>query len=220
MYQNGGRRRARGVDLGLQYQFQTSFGTFTSLTQATYLDSFRQPVIAGGPPKELSNSGSFDSTDALLKWKAISRLGWDWRNLELVATCRFIDGFHEILFRDPSFPNGKKEHWVGQTWFFDVQATYDFVFAAPVESQPVAGYSKGPGKTVVGENNGTQNANYSRAGWKSFLNDTSITIGCNDVFGQDPPKAYGEFFTNPYGYPGSIYDSTGRFVYVSLTKKF
>ena len=40
-----------------------------------------------------------------------------------------------------------------------------------------------------------------------------VTIGCNDIFGQDPPKSIG-------GYPVFAYDPTGRFVYVSVTKKF
>ena len=52
-----------------------------------------------------------------------------------------------------------------------------------------------------------------------MLNDTSITIGCNNVFGQDPPKAYG-FGGSSTGYPGFIYDATGRFVYVTLRRKF
>ncbi|PYL62900.1 MAG: hypothetical protein DMF25_11380, partial [Verrucomicrobia bacterium] len=39
-YTNAGKENARGVDLGLQFQIQTRFGTFTSITQATYLDSF------------------------------------------------------------------------------------------------------------------------------------------------------------------------------------
>ena len=37
---NGGRQNARGVDFAIQYQLNTRFGTFTSLTRATYLDQF------------------------------------------------------------------------------------------------------------------------------------------------------------------------------------
>src|SRR6202023_1597559 len=37
---NGGKIRARGVDLGLQSQIQTPIGTFSSLTRTTYLDDF------------------------------------------------------------------------------------------------------------------------------------------------------------------------------------
>ena len=198
-FQNGGSERARGVDLSLQYQLQTPFGIFTSLTQATYIDSFRQAASPGAPALEVSNAAFGDSSDAYLKWKGISRLDWRWKGLDVVATVRYTDGFHEVIFRTQDFgipvPDGKKEHWVDAAWFFDAQATYDFALARPVETQPVAS-------------------------WKNWLNNTSITIGCNNVFGQDPPKAYGSMFTNPYGYPFFIYDGTGRFVYVSLKKKF
>ena len=39
------------------------------------------------------------------------------------------------------------------------------------------------------------------ASWKNLMNDTSLTIGCNNVFGQDPPKAYGGGGSGT-GYPG------------------
>ena len=227
-YQNGDAQLSRGVDIGLQYQWQTPWGTFTSLTQATYLDSLKGGI--GTSAFEQSNSAPLfsGSEDAALKWKGISRLDWAWKGLDIVATARYTAGFHEVLFRTADFgiplPDGKKEHWVDATWIFDVQATYDFVFTAPVESQPIAGYSKGSQEMTRGKDGKpvepTQTANYSMPCWKSLLNNTSITIGCNNVLGQDPPKAFGFFFGNSTGYPGSIYDATGRFVYVSLTKKF
>jgi outer membrane receptor protein involved in Fe transport len=46
-----------------------------------------------------------------------------------------------------------------------------------------------------------------------------FVIECNNVFGQDPPKAWGEG-GNWVGYPGFAYDGAGRFVYARLTKKF
>jgi iron complex outermembrane recepter protein len=227
-YQNGGTQTARGVDLGLQYSVPTSFGIFTSLTQATYLDSFLLAQTVNSPTVEVSNTGTFDSSDAYLKWKGISRFDWAWKHLDVVATVRFIDGFHEIIFRTMDtgipYPDGKKEHWVDGTWFFDAQATYDLKFIAPVEVQPVAGYSKGSQETVRGKDGkaveATQTANYAMPWWKNVFNNTSITIGCNNVFGQDPPQAYGGFRSSGFGYPASIYDATGRFVYISLTKKF
>jgi outer membrane receptor protein involved in Fe transport len=57
--------------------------------------------------------------------------------------------------------------------------------------------------------------------WKNLLNNTTITLGCNDVFGQDPPEQLGSFAaSNANDFPGAIYDNVGRFVYVELTKKF
>jgi iron complex outermembrane recepter protein len=227
-YQNNGGERARGIDIGLQYQWQTPWGVFTSLTQATYLDSFRLAFTQSAPALEVSNSALIIGDDAYLKWKGISRFDWAWKALDIVATVRYTAGFHEVLFKTQDvgtpLPDGKKEHWVDQTWYFDAQATYEFIFTAPVEPQPVAGYSKGSDQVRRGKNGNameaTQTANDSLPCWKTLLNNTSLTAGCNNVFGQDPPRAYGSLFINPFGYPGSIYDSTGRFVYVSLKKKF
>src|SRR5437762_1220720 len=52
-YQNSGSQKARGIDFGLQYQIQTRFGTFTSLTQATFLDSFQFAQLPGQAKVEL-----------------------------------------------------------------------------------------------------------------------------------------------------------------------
>ena len=55
--------------------------------------------------------------------------------------------------------------------------------------------------------------------WDHFLEGTIFTIGCNNVFDKDPPFSSGQG-GNAVGYPGFTYDSTGRFVYARLTKKF
>ena len=117
------------------------------------------------------------------------------------------------------FPDGKKEHWIHQTFFFDVQASYAFQFGAPVETVPVAGYSKSEkeaARAVENEAVGTlAGANVGVRFWRQWINNTTLTVGCNNVFGQDPPFA----FNSGVKYPGT-YDAVGRFVYVSLKKKF
>jgi iron complex outermembrane receptor protein len=176
---NSGSQKARGADFGIVYQLQTSFGTFTSTTQATFLDSFQFASTAGETELELRSSpvDGF-SEDAYLKWKGIQRLDWAWRGLGLAATATYRDGFHE-------FDVNGNEHWVRQTWFFDVQASYEFRFA-----------SAHPERT-----------------WQRLLDRTSVTVGCTNIFDHDPPRSVDNF-------PRYIYDPTGRFVYVGLTKKF
>jgi outer membrane receptor protein involved in Fe transport len=83
-----------------------------------------------------------------------------------------------------------------------------------VEALPASGNSKSSDETIRG------NEQRTIVRWKNWLSNTSITIGCNNVLGQAPPKAYGNRFGNPFGYPAAIYDPTGRFVYVTLRKKF
>lgn len=53
----------------------------------------------------------------------------------------------------------------------------------------------------------------------SYLRDTKLTLGALNVFNKAPPVAYGAG-NNSTGYPSFLYDSVGRYIYVSLSKKF
>jgi outer membrane receptor protein involved in Fe transport len=222
--QNFGSQEARGWDFGLYYQRPTPWGTFTSQTQVTYLDEFLFPqfIFAEFGPTSGNLAGRTTdpglSNEGWYKWKGTSSLDWTWKGFDLFTIVRFNDGFHEFT------PN-LHPHWVHQTWFFDAQLSYDFTALLPVEEQPVPGYSKSPKEVVRGKDGAplekavAQTSNYQRSVLDHLLRGTIITIGCNNVFGQDPPKAFGEG-GNAVGYPGFTYDATGRFVYGRLTKRF
>ncbi|CAN5465540.1 TonB-dependent receptor [soil metagenome] len=217
---NSGSIKANGIDFGLQYIYQTNWGTFTSLTNATWLNSFQFSNAPGVPEAEFAGNatGAFSADDGYLKWRGIHRLDWNWSGFDIIGTLRYTDGFHD---RKPD----SRVHYVSQLWTLDGQASYDFTFVAPVENQPVAGYSKDAKDMSLGkdgrpmETSVEQTSNYGLPIWQRILNGTTITVGCNNITGEDPPKAYG-FGGNSTGYPGFLYDATGRFVYVSLTKKF
>ena len=222
--ENLGSQEARGFDFGLYYQRPTQWGTFTSQTQVTYLDEFLFPqfIFAEFGPRPGNLAGRTTdpglSNEGWYKWKGQSSLEWNWKGFDLVTIVRFIDGFNEFT------PN-LHQHWVHQTWTFDGQLSYDFTALIPVEEQPVPGYAKSPKDFVRGKDGAplekavAQTSNYSRTVWDHLLRGTIITIGCNNIFGQDPPKAFGEG-GNGVGYPGFTYDATGRFVYGRLTKHF
>ena len=219
---NSGSINANGVDLGLQYVWPTSFGTFTSLTNVSYLNKFDLKTTPNSDTQHLAGvavasiAGTAD--DGYLRWRGNSSVDWSWNGWDVVSTVRYLDGFHELK------GNGLN-HWVSQTWFIDGQASYDFTFVPPVENTPVAGYSKDAkdmekakdGKSM--ESSTVQTVNVGLPWWKRSLNGTTVTIGCNDIFGTDPPAAYG-FGGNSTKYPGFLYDSTGRFVYFQIKKKF
>jgi hypothetical protein len=212
---NLGAQTARGLDFGLQYQRQTPWGTFTWLTQATYLYEFFFPQFAEGNLAGKTTDAGL-SQEGWYEWKANSRLDWTWHGFDIIGTVRFTDGFRE---QTPAL----REHWVNSTFIFDVQGSYNFTFVAPVENEQVPGYSKDAKDVARGKDGKAvetgQTANYAMPCWKNLINNTTITVGCNNVFGQDPPQAYGQG-GNSVGYPGFTYDATGRFVYVRLVKKF
>jgi hypothetical protein len=129
------------------------------------------------------------SDDAYLKWKGFSQPEWIWRGLDAAVTAHYFDGFHE-------FNANGNPHWVGQTWLFDLQASYEFWSNS---TQPRASWSE---------------RLHSRWGtWRNLLSGAKLTVGCNNVFDHDPPQPNNNF-------PRFIYDTSGRFIYFSLTKKF
>jgi iron complex outermembrane recepter protein len=230
---NGGKQDARGVDLELQYQIQTPVGTFTSLTRTTYLEDFvfafpgsKQAFhVAGRSNSDFIEGMFFGSTaggDGWMRWRGIENLDWTWKNWDLNWTVHYIGGFREEVF-NKKIDGFEILHYVKATWFTDASLSYSFIFTLPVESQPVAGYSKG-GSEVVTNKGGKAietTAAYSMRCWKTILNNTTFTVGVNNIFGEDPPHEIG-FESNDFlnKSPAFLYDNLGRFVYVRLIKKF
>jgi iron complex outermembrane recepter protein len=229
---NGGKQDARGVDLELQYQIQTPVGTFTSLTRTSYLEDFvfafpgaKQAFhVAGRSNSDFIEGVFFGSQlggDGWMRWRGIEFLDWTWKNWDLNWTVHYIGGFREEVLAK-QFDGIEKLHYVNATWFTDASLSYSFLFTPPVESQPVAGYSRG-GKEVIASKEGKQiesTAAYSMPCWKTILNNTTFTVGVNNIFGEDPPTEFGFEFGDPNEYPGFLYDNLGRFVYARLIKKF
>jgi hypothetical protein len=58
---------------------------------------------------------------------------------------------------------------------------------------------------------------HSEAG--QWLADTKVTLGARNLFDKAPPFASGNA-GNSTGYPSFLYTSEGRFLYVSLSRKF
>ena len=60
---------------------------------------------------------------------------------------------------------------------------------------------------------------HNEGGLGKYLKYTKLTVGGENLLDRNPPFSSG-FGSNAEGYPGFLYDSTGRFLYVQLSKKF
>jgi len=228
-YTNGGRVRANGVDLGLQYQMETAYGTFSLLSRWSYLNEFvvnypgqRPRQVAGSSSSEWyigSFFGDATNPQAWLKWRGDTTIDWTWHNWDMNWTWHFLDGYNEQLHAINLGDADNKRHFVHGTNYIDAQLSYTLIFTPPVEAAPVPGYSKG-GKEVVGKEKETPLAPYVMPCWKTILNNTTLTVGVQDIFDQSPPKAYSVDNGNSIGYPGGLYDNIGRFWYLRMIKKF
>jgi outer membrane receptor protein involved in Fe transport len=205
---NEASQKANGVDFGLQYQLPTSFGTFTSLTQVTYLNSFEVQRVAGGPTEQLAGvtTDPGASQEGYYRWRGNSRLDWAWKGFDIVGTVRLISGFIE---QDADLNTRN----VDRRWLFDIQASYDFGSLVSTTSENSPSYSKDAKASV------STSASSKMSFCDYLLKGTTFTVGVINLFDKDPPFSSGQG-GNATGYPGFTYDATGRFYYVRLSKKF
>ena len=104
----------------------------------------------------------------------------------------------------------------------DLIASYTFNLPPPAAAH-VPGLAKDGGRNVRMQDGKEKNvlpvstAEYNPCGWRAWLNGTTITLGMQNVFDEDPPFVAGAFENN---YDESLADIKGRFCYVQIKKKF
>jgi outer membrane receptor protein involved in Fe transport len=104
----------------------------------------------------------------------------------------------------------------------DLIASYTFNLPPPAPAE-VPGVAKDGGKNVKVKDGKEKDvvpvstAEYNPCGWRAWLNNTTITLGMQNVFDQDPPFVAGSFEN---GYDESLATIKGRFWYVQLKKRF
>ncbi len=221
---NLGRVIVEGLDYEAIYQLDTAmfgagnFGTVTFTLNGTYLSRFEFASSPGA--KEFDLTGSILSFGSLPHTRAYVSVFYDIAGFDAGATVHYIGQYDDA----PGTLNDGGSRKIREYTTLDILASYTFNLPQEVpEQQQVAGYSKDGGKNVRGKDGKDKNvmpvstATYSECGWRSWLNGTTITLGMNNVFDQDPPFAINTFEN---GYDESVADIKGRFWYVALKKRF
>ena len=104
----------------------------------------------------------------------------------------------------------------------DLIASYTFNLPPPAPA-PVPGFAKDGGKNFKMKDGKEKNvmpvstAEYNPCGWRAWLNNTTISLGMQNVFDEDPPFVAG---AGESGYDESLATIKGRFCYVQLKKRF
>ena len=103
----------------------------------------------------------------------------------------------------------------------DLIASYTFNLPPPAPA-PVPGFAKDGGKNVKMDGKEknvipVSTAEYNPCGWRAWLNNTTISLGMQNVLDADPPFVAGGFEN---GYDESLDTIKGRFWYVQLKKRF
>jgi iron complex outermembrane receptor protein len=134
--------------------------------------------------------------------------------------------FFSVGFTKPQTPRSGPLPWrarkVAAWTTLDLILNYTFNLPPPAPAE-VPGLAKDGGKNVTVKDGKEKNvipvptAEYNPCGWRSWLNNTTLTLGMQNVFDQDPPFVAGSFEN---GYDESLATIKGRFWYVQLKKRF
>jgi outer membrane receptor protein involved in Fe transport len=217
--QNANRIITEGLDYGASYQLNTSifsrgdFGKFTFTFNGNYLARYVIQAEPESPELNFDNRFIGPRLGSLPQNRWYASVFYDLGGLDAGATVHFIG-----QMSDTSDPARKIREWTT----LDLVVNYTFQLPQPV-SEPVPGYTKDRGNNA-GTKNGedkdvtpVSTAGYNSGGWRGWLNNTTITVGMNNVFDQDPPFVSG-YLEN--GYDEWTANIRGRIWYVALKKRF
>jgi hypothetical protein len=116
----------------------------------------------------------------------------------------------------------KRARKVREWTTLDLILNYTFNLPPPAAAQ-VPGLAKDGGKNITVKDGKEKNvipvstAEYNPCGWRAWLNNTTISLGMQNVLDEDPPFVAGAFEN---GYDESLATIKGRFWYVQLKKRF
>jgi len=233
--QNLGRFIEEGWDYEAIYAFDTSrlgrgdWGTFTVVLNGTYLDRAVLQAFVGGPEQVVVGKfgGGFLGTAA----------GGSFTHNRWYASL-FYNGAADSALA--GIETGFTAHYIGQYWdnrnftldqhdrkvrewtTIDWMLNYTFSFPVAAEPGEVPGYNNSAKNVRLKKSNqknltSISTAQYKPCGWRAWLNNTTITLGINNVTDEEPPFVAAGLEN---GYDESSANIKGRTWYVAVKKRF
>jgi iron complex outermembrane receptor protein len=223
---NTARDITEGLDYEVSYQLDTSlfghgdFGTFTFTFNGNYLARFvQQPspverrvnftgeflgVRFGSYPRNRSYASLF------YDGPAGSSLG----GVDAGLTVHYVGQYSQQSAIGEQEPRKIRE-WTT----LDLVVNYNFRPLQPATTEQGSGYAKDTGNSAGPKNRDmpVSTVGHNSGGWRGWLNNTTFTVGINNVFDQDPPFVAG---APENGYDERQANIRGRVWYAALKKLF
>jgi iron complex outermembrane receptor protein len=239
-FQNLGRFIEDAYDYEFVWEFATSrlghgdWGTTTLTFNGTYISSIKVQEVPGGKTEQAvgkfgggfqgpNGGGSFTHN----RW--YSSLFYDGpegsclAGLDTGVTVHYVGQYwdtkgFETTHDGHQEDNRKVREWITLDWL----AQYTFNMPAPAAAADVAGYSKDGGKNVKMDGKDknvmpVSTAEYNPCGWRAWLDKTTLIVGVENVFDEEPPFVAAAFEN---GFDEQTTNAKGRFWYVAVKKRF
>jgi outer membrane receptor protein involved in Fe transport len=196
-------------------------GTLTFTFNGNYLARWRHKPVLG--ENKISTDGQYigPRRGALAKNRWFTSLFYDLGGLDAGATVHFIGQMYDKNLDAPTIAL-QRTRKIREWTTLDLIINYTFNLPQPVTGQ-IPGYAMDGGKNAEMKDGKGKNvspvstAEYNPCGWRAWLNNTTITLGMNNVFDQDPPFVA----NNPEnGYDEWNANIRGRIWYAALKKQF
>jgi hypothetical protein len=235
-HQNLGRFIEEGWDYEAVYSLDIArfghgdFGTVTAALNGTYLQRAVLQAVPGNKEKNVVGrfGSGFQGTNG---GGAFPHNRWYASLFYDGATRTWMQGFnigavvHYIgqYWDNKDFTTNMKDRKVREWTTLDLILNYTFNLSQGTNQTEVAGYAKDGGKKIQAKDGQEKNvlpvstAEYNPCGWRAWLNNTTLTLGMNNVFDQQPPFVAA---APENGYDESTANIKGRTWYVGLKKRF
>ncbi len=227
--QNLGRMIEEGWDYSAVYSLETKtlghgdWGILTATVKGTYLDRAVLQAVPNGPERNVVGKfgGGFlgnNAGGALTHNRWFASVFYDgpsgsaFAGLDTGFTVHFAGQYWDNVEFTSDHRDRKVREWTTADWIM----SYTFNSVAASTISDVAGYAKngGVGSTTKMPIN---RAEYRPRGWRSWLNNTTVTFGINNLTDQQPPFVAAAIEN---GYDESTANIRGRTWYVALKKRF
>jgi iron complex outermembrane receptor protein len=206
---NIGAFRVEGFDLSAHYNLDLQrWGQLELGINSVVFTKQDERLNAQSPYFNISNLILAEGGDASPDYKITFLVEHRWQGFVLSLNVNYIPEMLNSVAADPSSVDQSTLVPVNAFWTMDGRLSYTF-HETPAPGAAVDAKDAKEGKSIAA-------APGSLSPLQKMLDNTTLTVGCNNMFNEQPPTVKGDNSNTSL----ETYDPYGQFVYFEINKKF
>jgi iron complex outermembrane receptor protein len=207
--QNIGAFRVEGFDLSAHYNLDLQrWGQLELGINSVVFTKQDSRLNAQSPYYNVSGLIQAEGADATPDYKITFLAEHRWQGFVLSLNVNYIPEVLNSVGQDPSQVDQSTLPVVNAFWTMDGRLSYTF-HETPAPGAAVDAKDAKEGKSIAA-------APGSLSPLQKMLDNTTLTVGCNNMFNEQPPTVTGDNSNTSL----ETYDPYGQFVYFEINKKF